>query len=86
MKTDYVLVYAFLGGDVVRVASCRFIIDAIMLYYFNEFSAYIVFRGKKLKEPAIARIAFENLEYLKKHFDGSPLLSRVTDSIARIVD
>lgn len=70
MKTDYAILYGFASGELVRLASCRFLLDAVVLYYLNRNCYCIRYRGKKLRAADIARIAFDNKQYLDEFLCG----------------
>ena len=81
MATEFAALYGYTSRDIERIASCRRLLDAVVLYYLNFNACYIIYKRKKYREEDIAYIAAENEEYLLEHFSNSSLYRRVVASI-----
>lgn len=86
MTTEFAALYGYTTRDVERIASCRQLIDAVILYYLNPKACYIIYKRKKYKEADIAHLAFDYREALHAYFGDSLVYKRIETSMKTYVE
>ena len=86
MASNYAVIYGYDSRCIERIASCRFLIDAVVLYYLNPLACYIIYEHRKYKEPDIARVAYDNIVMLHEYFGNSKVYNRIEASVMSYID
>lgn len=86
MNTEFAALYGYTARDVERIASCRNLLDAVVIYYLRPNACYIIYKRKKYKECDVARIAYDNKEMLRDLFGDSRVYERIEASIISYIN